>query len=54
MKNLIKTTLLISTAIFLSACSTTKIDHSKPEMSIQEESHIPPRTFNQFHGNWRY
>lgn len=40
--------------LFIFGCTTVKIDHSKPEMSIPENAKIPPKTFNQFHREWDY
>ncbi len=41
--------------VFFSACSSTPIDPSKPEMSVQENRKSPPpKTFNQFHNEWDY
>lgn len=54
MKNFIKTTLLLSAVIFLSACSTTNFNPGKPEMSLPENYKGPKKTLNQFKGNWSY
>ena len=42
--------------VIMSACSTTPINPSKPEMSVPENSNFkaPPKTFNQFHQEWDY
>jgi hypothetical protein len=53
MKNT-KLGLILLVMVFLAACSTTQIDPTKPEMSVQDRSTLPPRTFNQFHKDWDY
>jgi hypothetical protein len=48
--------LLLMMVFFASACSSNPpVDHSKPEMGVQQDdSSRPPRTFNQFHNEWDY
>ena len=46
--------LLMIVVVLLSACASTPIDHSKPEMSVKDRNAQPPRTFNQFHNEWDY
>ena len=47
---------LITMMILISACSSTPINPSKPEMSVPEKStyKTQPKTFNQFHKDWDY
>jgi len=42
------------TAAWLTACSSTPIDPSKPEINVPNRHSAPPRTFNQFHNDWDY
>lgn len=53
MKN-IKYGMIVLMMVFFAACSSTPIDPSKPEMSVQESDTRPPKTFNQFHSEWDY
>lgn len=46
--------ILILVLVFFAACSSTQVDPSKPEMSVQERHSQPPKTFNQFHKDWDY
>ncbi|MGZ3788734.1 MAG: hypothetical protein ACXVLQ_09440 [Bacteriovorax sp.] len=46
--------MLVLLMAFFVSCSSTPIDPSKPEMSVQENEPRPPKTFNQLHKEWDY
>lgn len=46
--------LMVLAMVIITGCSQTPVDPTKPEMSVQDRSNQPPRTFNQFHHDWDY